>query len=299
MNSLTSTLFGTLHAIVALAVVLGSDHCAAGIIRHDRNEEDYRKLGLAEEFRCVVKVGIKPLGLPVKFGGSAVLITPRWVLTAGHVGRTVPVKKLRFQFGDEEFRAIRRVPHPDFAAEWKNSGMGVVSGGDLALVQLDRPVPNIRPAMRYHGEDEVGRTLTKVGYGVAGDGKNGLKRAGTPVRSGSNNVIDAAGAKLGKVEVNTRVLLFDFDDPDKPSSNQLGDASPLDLEGGVSIGDSGGGWFIKDDGKWKLVAITSRRIPSSGDLNDDQSQADLYYGAIGLGIRVSTANNWIDEVIGD
>ncbi len=47
----------------------------------------------------------------------------------------------------------------------------------------------------------------------------------------------------------------------------------------------------------KLSLIDQDCLPQSGDLNVDQSRVDLYHGAIGVGMRASTVNAWIDKVI--
>jgi hypothetical protein len=293
--------FNPVQALVVLVVGPASLACSAGIIRHDREAEAYRKLGQMKALACVGKAGMKPLGRPVAFRASAVLVSPRWALTAGHVSWAAPRKRLRFEFAEKQYRATRLVPHPDFPdklLEPEKKLMVGARGADLALVQLDRPVLDVRPATRYRGAAEVGKTVTIVGYGCIGDGKAGLKLPPTHERRGANNVIDAAGGKLGALLITNRVLLFDFDDPNDPSGNQLGKATPVDLEGTISKGDSGGGWFINDGGTWKLIAITSGVLPPTGDPHDDRNRPELYHGAIGAGMRVSTANDWIDRVIG-
>ncbi len=274
--------------------------CRATIIRHDRPAAKYRELGEAPAFQCVGKAAVEPKpGDKTKtFYGSAVLIAPRWVLTAGHVAAKAPPEKMRYTFGGEQYRAIRCVPRPapQFPGTLREAALaGIAAGADLALVELDRPVRNVRPAERYRGKEEVGRTMTKVGHGCIGDGLAGMKLPPTQEWGGGNNVIDAAGAKLGKLVVSENVLLCDFDHPSDPTLNRLGAPTPLELEVGISKGDSGGGWFIEEGGSWKLVAITSGNPPPTGDPGDPGSEK---YGAVMAGVRVSTANQWIDGVIG-
>ncbi|MBI4563480.1 MAG: trypsin-like serine protease [Planctomycetes bacterium] len=275
--------------------------CWAGIIRHDREAAEYRKLGREEAFQCVGQACWKPLGKPAVLRGGAVLISPRWVLTAGHIAIQAPLHRLRFRFRDEDYRAVKMLPHPRFDRKahaegaLRAAGAGVV---DLALVELDRPVKNVELAVRYRGRDEVGQVATIVGNGSVGDGKAGLQVPPSFERLGGRNVIDGAGGRFGEVTLPAHVLLFDFDDPNNPAGNQLGGKEPLPLEIGTSKGDSGGGWFIKDGGAWKLVAITVGRLPPSGDPKDDGHLADFYYGALSAGMRISTANDWIDRTIG-
>ncbi len=132
MKSLASVSLRLLQALIIIVVGFGPLVSSASLIRHDREADQYRELGKLRAFQCVVRMGVKPLGHPVMFGGSAVLIAPQWVLTAGQVGMKAPLKRLRFQFGDEEYRATRVVPHPGFMAVWKKDPM-VVVGGDPCL----------------------------------------------------------------------------------------------------------------------------------------------------------------------
>ena len=172
--------------------------------------------------------------------------------------------------------------------------IATADGTDIALIELDRAVQNVKPANRYRGSNEIGKTMTKVGYGCIGDGLAGMSVPPTQERRGGNNVIDAAGGKFKDWTVSENVLVCDFDDPHDTKLNQLGDTKPVDLEIGLSVGDSGCGWFINDDGSWKLVAIASGFLPNEGEPRDRNNPK---YGAVFAGMRVSAANKWIDEVL--
>lgn len=288
--------FVPLLAAVQLVVGNGVNPCIGGIIRHDRPAAAYKHLGERKAFQCVGEVTF--VEEPGERAGraGAVLVAPRWALTAGHVAAKTDPGKQRYTFGNEQYRAIRRVLHPGFKPESTDPETRLATtaaGADLALVRLDRPVANIRPATRYRGENEVGQTMTKVGYGVIGNGLGRVHPAAQK-RRGGNNVIDAAGAKFGHVTYSERVLLFDFDHPNDPTLNRLGTSIPLELEIGGSPGDSGAGWFIRDGDSWKLVGITSGVVPPTGNPYDG---LPAFYGSIGAGMRVSKANDWIDDVI--
>ncbi|HYO81077.1 MAG TPA: trypsin-like serine protease, partial [Bryobacteraceae bacterium] len=66
-----------------------------------------------------------------------------------------------------------------------------------------------------------------------------------------------------------------------------GSPEPLLKEIGGSKGDSGGGVFMLHGGKWQLIGIVS------GALN-----RHIRYGSMAALARVSSANAWIDAVIG-
>jgi hypothetical protein len=150
----------------------------AGIIRHDRQAEAYQELGKARQFQCVGEVvqDRKP-DEPWKPSGSAVLVAPRWALTARHVA----VRELethRYIFVGQEYRAVRCVTRPVqivIEAGQDVAFAGIATGDDVAPVPLDRPVTHVKPADRYRGNAELGRIMTKVGYGLIGDGLTGVK----------------------------------------------------------------------------------------------------------------------------
>ncbi|MEX2263821.1 MAG: trypsin-like serine protease, partial [Bryobacteraceae bacterium] len=161
------------------------------------------------------------------------------------------------------------------------------TGWDLALVELDRPVEDVQPAIRYRGREEVGAVVTKIGYGNVGDGLSGLKSLAVQERLGGQNVIEAAGGTVESRQFGIDVLVFDFDSPVSSDSNRFGSPEPLLYEIGGSKGDSGGGVFMQHSGKWRLVGIVS------GALN-----RHIRYGSMAALARVSSANAWIDSVIG-
>lgn len=248
----------------------------AGMIRHDTDIARYRDLGSRPAFNCVARYSSTISSNDYAVG---VLIADRWILTASHFIGDTSV----WMLGGAQYMSKRIVRHPKLVPgasemQW--------TGWDLALVELTEPVTGIAPAKRYYGNDEVGKTITKIGYGYIGDGIHGLKTPRESERLGGHNVIDAAGGTFESRSFSTDVLVFDFDSPISSAANKFGSAEPLELEIGGSKGDSGGGVFIYADGEWKLAGIVS------GALN-----REIKYGAVAALARVSSANDWIDSVI--
>lgn len=264
--------------IVAASMVLISFSPSKflGIIRHDVDIEKYKKLGNRTEFNCVGRYSESKESKDYAVG---VLIAPKWVLTAAHFVQDSSV----WRFGDHFYKTKRVIRHPKLKPNAEETQW---IGFDMALLELEHAVKDIKPAVRYYGDKELGKTITKVGYGYIGNGKVGMDNPRKQEKLAGRNVVDAIGGTFENREFSTSVMVCDFDNPETEESNHFGSPIPLELEIGGSKGDSGGGVFMEDGGKFVLVGIVS------GALN-----REIKYGAVMALARVSKANAWIDSVI--
>lgn len=252
----------------------------SGIIRHDTDIENYRELGRQPEFNSVGRYSITEI---IEDYATGVLIAPRWVLTAAHFAEDSSV----WLFGDTYYQTKRIVRHPNLS-QLPADRQSQWDGWDIALIELDSPVVNVKPAVRYRERSELGATITKIGYGFIGNGLEGMKSPSTQERLGGQNIIDTIGGLINDIDLGPDVLVCDFDSPDTDEYNHLGSSAPLELEIGGSKGDSGGGVFIEHNGEWQLAGIVS------GALN-----REIKYGSLMAIARVSSANTWIDSVINE
>jgi secreted trypsin-like serine protease len=264
------------HVFLAVAFSVSTMPAFPGIIRHDVNREHYEELAKQPEFASVARYSTSETSEDYAAG---VLIAPTWILTAAHFLEDGSVWFL----GDAYYRTKSIIKHPKLSpgaseTQWE--------GWDMALVELDRPVHNIEPAIRYSGRSELGKEVTKVGYGFVGDGTAGMKSPRLSMRLAGRNTIDAIGESLDGRQFSADVMACDFDSPDTQEFNAFGSSIPLALEIGGSKGDSGGGAFVYDEGKWKLVGIVSGGL-----------RKDVEYGSVIALTRVSSANAWIDSVL--
>jgi len=247
-----------------------------GIIRHDVDINRYREIGEQADYECVGRYSVSESTEDYAVG---VLVTPKWVLTAAHFGRDTSVWK----FGNKYYQTKRIVKHPKLKPDAEETQW---NGWDMALVELGSPVLDIKPGKRYRGNEELGKTISKIGYGFMGDGEKGLKTPRLQEKLGGHNVVDAIGGVFEGREFSTNVMVCDFDNPENPNSNKLGSPIPLELEIGGSKGDSGGGVFMDHNGSTVLVGIVS------GALN-----RQIKYGSAMALARVSKSNEWIDSVV--
>ncbi|MDB4292402.1 trypsin-like serine protease [Maribacter sp.] len=264
--------------ILATSLLLLSSNATSfvGMIRHDVDIDKYREIGRQPEFKCVGRYAISETSEDYAVG---VLISSKWVLTAAHFVQDSSVWK----FGGHFYRTKRIIKHPKLLPNAEETQW---NGWDMALVELENHVLNVKPAERYRGNEELGRMVTKLGYGYLGNGKAGLATPRVQEKLGGHNRIDAIGGLFEERAFSESVMVCDFDSPENKESNQFGSPIPLQLEIGGSKGDSGGGVFMDDNGTFVLVGIVS------GALN-----RQIKYGAVMALARVSKSNDWIDSVI--
>jgi len=261
----------------------------AGTIRHDRDDSLYTGLAAEAAYSNVGRVFVYKQGGGGQVG-SGVLISSRWVLTAGHLtydpsGTTTNIV---FHFSAESYSSAVPngwITHSFFFGD-------VPSDGDIGLVKLATPFDispgsGITVASRYAGSGEVGLVGTSVGYGLTGTGLTGATAGTYGTKRAGQNVIDVLGSTSGIPLLTEKMLMIDFDHPNDPSRSRWGSTSPLDLEYTPAPGDSGGGLFIDVGGQTRLAGITSFGYPTS---------SALYGDAAGY-MRVSQFNLWIDDRI--
>ena len=204
-------------ATVLVAVACGQAAAGAILIRHDKADAEYRRLG--ERYPAVGGFGR---------AGTGALIGDRWVLSAAHVVAGMR-RDATFDLGGRQYTIERRVLHP----AWKEMG-----ASDLALVRLAEPVSGIPPLRIYRETDETGKAIVFVGFGGTGTGESGPQRPEDGLKRGATNLVD---------RVDRDWLFFDFDAP-RPGATEL--------EGISGPGDSGGPAILDRDGVAYVIGVS-------------------------------------------
>jgi len=164
---------------------------------------------------------------------------------------------------------------------------------DIAIIELAETAPQFADRYDiYRGDDELGQTVTFVGYGSTGTGDTG-KNAAYPTgvaRYGDNTYDILSGEWKGSDVWGTDIgcLLYDFDDGTK-AHDAIGNNSGEqnlgvgDREVSHAGGDSGGPGFIGG----KIAGVHSWGSETTS------------YGGYGGDTRVSVYAGWIDSIVGN
>lgn len=270
-------------ALSVLAVLLFVHKIEAATVFPDNPTTDYKAVGM---------VGTAADGA-FKLNGCGVAISPDWVIGVAHVGGNVFVED------GKQYPIVQKIIHKASPGE----------PADLAMYRLGKPVPDYAQILLAPFEGALpatslkGRTVYIVGYGRTAkpraDGKGWEPIQGSEgTRRVATNTIDYTEVdryNIGSADQpkwkSSASLVYDLDKPGDPSFSTLGTATTPD-EGGVGAKDSGGGWFVKVNGKNYLVAISA----SVGRLAGSKPTSDYGYGALGFGVHLTPYRNWIYRI---
>ena len=149
-------------------------------------------------------------------------------------------------------------------------------------------MPGVAPAVLNRAFDELGSTITNVGFGASGNASLPEDVGLYHVKLAGQNIVDSLSGSLHNGK--PTLLDFDFDYPGGPQYNVMGSSVPLRLEHLCGGGDSGGGMFRQTDKSWELIGIAS-----GAETNIQRLLKIGYYGNKGSYTRVSVFYDWIEQ----
>ncbi|HVT89672.1 MAG TPA: trypsin-like serine protease [Tepidisphaeraceae bacterium] len=278
--------------------------CAAGVIvfrsslslqagerRDDVPDSSYISLGLDPRFSSV---GI--VDESTGFGGG-VLISPKWVLSAGHVVAATP-NNFTYGTGTHGVGGTNVGINQFFTAPGQITGQEI-NGNDMGLIQITANATGVTFASRYFGTSDLGSLATYVGYGQAGTGSGGTISSSEGVKRAFTNNLDINGGSFSGGSTN--LVISDFDDPGNADGLNLsgGGTLPTAMEGMLAFFDSGGGVFVD-----KTVGTQTRNylesinsfVAAVGPPNGDGALNGTY-SDLSFSTRVNAWNSWIDDTI--
>lgn len=226
---------------------------------------------------------------------SGVLIAPDVVLTVGHsifLDRTA--SDYVFTVGGAEYRGSAF-----YLDTYTNFNESLAKGDDIAAIRLETTVVGVAPAVLNRTNlSNLGVVGVNVGFGFGGTGLDGYG-VDLGIKRASHNVVDRYGDFYTAFDISDNTLLQDFDKPGDPSLSRMGDATPLDLEGSIAPGDSGGGLF-QDFGDVNGDGVGDGFLLSGvhsflDDYIENGKSAD--YGDLGGSTRILPHLAFVDSVI--
>lgn len=230
------------------------------------------------------------------FGGHAIL-TAAHLFTSGTTSADVHFETAQ---GSQVIASRQTVIHTDHDVDGNN---------DLAIIWLSESAPLSADRYDLYREgNEIGQTITMVGYGKQGTGSTGKIDATTAVRSKASNLVDALadtlkayqGNKMSWTPTPESQLLADFDDGTSlhDALGLLIDKSDLGLgehEGLIAPGDSGGPAFI--NGKIAGVASYTTSLSRNTTSSDIDNTSNSSFGEVAAWQRVSYYQQWVDQTL--
>lgn len=220
-----------------LLILAMASICGAGTTDPSVSDSKYVEYG--EKHKCVVPIygdyPGKSGGGVVKFAASAVVVGPRWILTAAHIVKDA--SNVRVRVGEKDHKVKKIVVNGKFDEE-------KVGMYDIAMCMSDEDmILDFYPDL-YDGDDEEGKVSSICGYGSYGTLLSGAKKYDGKKRAGSNVV----------ERVENHVLVCSAEKEGRTSMEFL-----------IAHGDSGGGLFIDQ----KLAGVNSFVMATDGNPESD------------------------------
>ncbi|MDI1230105.1 MAG: trypsin-like serine protease [Methylobacter sp.] len=239
------------------------------------------------------------------FGTGVLLYDGRAILTAAHLFASASSSSADIHFetasGQQKITSSRIEVMPDYDS--------VNANNDLALVWLTSAAPvGAERYGLYRDSDEIGQSLTMVGYGLVGSGDAGTLAtySGGALRMKANNQFDAdaamlkswLGSSISWTPTAGTQLLADFDNgmTAQDALGRLINSPGTGLgqnEGMIAQGDSGGPAFIR--GQVAGIATYNTSISQGSVHPDVDGVNNSSFGEIGAWQRISHYQQWIDQ----
>ncbi len=257
------------------------------------------RAAVGEGFDGVVRVVVNGF-----YGTGALLFDGHAILTAAHLfagGSSNATVIFETTAGSQTVSASGARLQTAYDASQGNSDLAIIWLSGSAPVTAERYNP-------YRNTDEIGQTMTLVGYGLHGTGATGELNnfSDSPIRLQAKNQFEAdasalkavLGSKMGWTPTPGSQLVADFDNGNT-SQDALGSLLNLvglglgQSEGLITPGDSGGPAFI--NGQIAGVASYTANLVRNGVITDIDNVNNSSFGELAAWQRVSYYQQWIDQ----
>ncbi|MDC3299817.1 trypsin-like serine protease [Euryarchaeota archaeon] len=200
------------------------------------NKYPYSNLNVYPDFSSTVYINGELISDSGWFtGGSGVIISSYWILTAAHVVEDMLISETYVYVGDdyENYDNIRSVKEIHIHPGWDkdNDDADMIDGVDIALIRLSSPINQINPSLWANSEgiddDALSQLIYSSGFGdydsesancsesclEDSDGFFSQKRAWSNTLDRMNDNLAPSRNYQGKDDWKGGLIAYDFDSP--------------------------------------------------------------------------------------
>ena len=249
--------------MVAIGVIY-VERAAAVMIRHDVSDAEYQALAAQPDY-AASRVAL----LTELEHTSATLISPRHLITAGHLvagwvpaGTNEAACTLLTAVGTNVYQSEYVYLFPGY------DRVRVCGGFDVAILRLSEAVTNPSPARVWVGGVQNGQPFAGIGEGRTGTGLDHNEPLPGGVFRGYQNTVDYRydateylhwRTDFDNGTTNANTLAYILYDATNTTIAGVSSTDPLPLEGTIAAGDSGSAVYFKTRTGWMLGGIASYR----------------------------------------
>ena len=188
---------------VIISILFISNICYGVNIRHDVSDSDYIEFAQNKSLESGLVV-IRP---SIETPATGVIIHPKYILTAAHVGATSGATQIPISYKGKEYMADYVYLFPDYSSE---QDYVTYMKYDVAILRLEgNGIENAAPSVIWTKQVTLGQSIVGVGQGKSSTGLDGSESISAGTFRGYKNSVDYI-----LNDENYNLMVTDFDSPE-------------------------------------------------------------------------------------